>query len=304
MTNTTDTYWDVDGVSLQTYAQNIITLGGDRAAPTRLRGDDALVPYVPGTRWLPKVPDARTITLGMWVSGANSDGTAPTDASLRMKYDQNWRALVKLLWQPNRQFTLTKRFWVPEADLVAAGVSVSGLPVQGGYRLYTASALASYGGGLNPSMSGPARAAFTVDLLLSDPFFYSAPISINFSTATGGSNPGLTRTTTVLGDYRTTAIEMDFTGPLTSPRFTNSSEPQSLYTQYSNVVAAAESAALFVQKFAATHFLTGSTYRASGYVTHAGDRFWLYLDPGSTTLVLSTQAGTGTAVLKYQPRWH
>lgn len=302
MTNTTQTYWSVDGESLQTFAFNISLLGGDRDAPPALRGSDINVPYLPGSVWTPRTPESRTITLGMWVAGANEDGTIPISENLRRTYDRNWKHLRRLLWTPRRQFTLTKRFWVETAELEAGGVNTTSLPKDGLWSLYTATAKASYAGGLNPQMTGPARATFTVDLLLSDPFFYGPTVEFLFSTATGGSNPGPNRTVTILGDDLSTQVEVEFLGPLTSPRMTNSTEG-ALWLQYSTVVPVGERAVAYVKDFKATHFPTGAPFKSSGYVSHDGDHFWLYLDKGTTTLMLTTQAGTGTAKVRYQPSW-
>lgn len=297
MTNTTQAFWEVDGESLQTFAFNIVTLGGDREAPPALRGDDIGVPYVPGTQYTPRVPDSRTITLGMWVVGANEDGTIPQDENLRRTYDRNWKHLRRLLWRPRKQFTLTKRFWVETAELEAAGVSTVALPKDGLWSLYTASAKASYAGGLNPQMTGPARANFTVDLLLSDPFFYGPVVEILFSMAAPNT------TVSILGDDRTTALSVDFTGPLTSPRMTNNSAETDLWLQYSTVVSSGQHAVVRAKDFSATHYPTGASYKSSGYVSHDGDHFWLYADPGVTSLSLSAQQGTGSAKLSYQPVW-
>jgi hypothetical protein len=303
MTNSTEVFWSVDGVSLQTLAFNITTLGDDREAAIPLRGSDIVIPYMPGSKHVTKVPDSRILTLGMWVIGANEDGSIPVDENVRRTYDRNWKHLRRLLWRRGRQFTLTKRFWVPEADLVAAGVDVSALQQSGLWRLYTAEAQASYSGGLDPRKSGPARAVFTVDLRLADPYFYGPEISVPFSTAPADAvNPGPSQTISVLGDDRTTYVELDFVGPVTTPRVTNSTE-LGLWVQYSTVVAATETATVRAHNFSATHYPVGTSYKSSGYVTHAGDRFWMFLEPGSVQLELTVQAGTGTAELRYRPVW-
>lgn len=301
--NSTETFWAVDGQSLQTFAFNITTLGGDREAPPKLRGSDVSVPYMPGTRYVPRVPDSRVITLGMWVIGANEDGTIPVDEDRRRTYDRNWRKLRKLLWRPRKQFTLTKRFWLPTEELEAAGVNTQALAKSGEWALYTATAMASYADGLVPVMSGPARATFTVDLLLSDPFFYGDEVAIDFSMTSGGTYPGPLETIEVLGDDRTTWIEVDFQGPLTAPRISNDTEVQELYLRYATDVPDGESATVRAHDFSATHYPAGVSYKSSGYVQHEGDKFWMYLEPGTTDLALSAQAGTGVAQLRYRPVW-
>ncbi len=301
MTNTTETFWDVDGVSLQTYAFNIATLGGGRMTPPPVRGDDITVPFRPGSIWMPKVPDAKIITLAMWVTGANEDGTIPVAGNMRRQFDTNWRKLRQLLWNPRRQFLLTKRFWVLEADLTAGGMVVDDLPRSGAYRLLSASAEATFAGGLEPSMTGPGRAAFTVDLKLATPYFFSAPIDINFSLTTGTGLPGPNRTVTILGDDRTMAIGVDFVGPLTGPKIENSTD--GVWMTYATSLLSAQIARIGVWDFDARHDVAGANTKAAGYVQHDGDPFWLFLEPGSNALHLTATGGTGTAKLTYQPGW-
>lgn len=299
--NSTETFWSADGVSLQTYATNIATLGGDRLAPPPLRGDDIVVPYRPGSVYVPKVVDKRIITLGMWVIGANPDGSIPTNESGRRTFDRNWRALVKLLWTPRKQITLTKRFWVPTADLVAGGMSLVGLPQDGLWTLIEATAKASFAGGLVPTMGGPSRAAFTIDLLLCDPYFYGTALTVPFSTSVVAPAPGPLRTIQVLGDDRTTAISFAFSGPLTSPKFTLTNYENAPWFRYATLIAAGDSATVDVKAFSAKHTASLTTYASSGNAQHYGDRFWFFLDPGSSALALSVQEGTGTGTLTYSP---
>lgn len=303
MTDTTETYWDADGQSLQTFAFNIVTLGGDRMAPIPVRGDDITVPYMPGTVWTPKVPNQRVISLGMWVIGANEDGTIPDDEDGRRTFDKNWRMLRRLLWRYRTQFTLTKRFWVPTEDLEAAGVDITELPQNGSWSLISASAKASYHSGMEPMMSGPSRAAFVVNLLLSDPYFYGDTITIPFSTSTEPEDPGPVQGVFILGDDRTTEITFDYEGPLTSPTFTLTEEPSTPWIRYGSDVADGDSAQVKVKTFSAVHTDSLATYGSSGYVQHYGDRFWFFLDPGERTIALSVQEGTGTADLIYRPAY-
>lgn len=301
--DSTETFWEIDGVSLQTMAFNIATLGGDRMAPPPVRGDDLVVPYRPGALWVPKVVDKRVVTLGFWVIGADEDGFISDTEDGRRVFDRNWRKLRNLLWRPRTQFTLTKRFWVPTDDLIAGGVDTSGMPHNGSWSLLTASATASYVSGLVPTMSGPTRAVFTVDLMLNDPYFYSAPITVPFSTSTAGGDPGPTKTISVLGDDRTTAITFDFEGPLTSPQFTLTGYPNDPWFRYGTVIADGDQANVRVKAFSSTQTTSLATYTSSGYAQHYGDRFWFYLDPGPSPVALTVQEGTGTAVLTYSPAW-
>src|SRR5690606_13429477 len=106
---TTEAFWSIDDVPLNTFAWNITTLGDSRQAPPPLRGEDILVPYRVGRVATTRVPDSRVITLGMWVIGATEDGNPPTNETARRRFELNWRKLRALLWRTN-EFTLTKRF--------------------------------------------------------------------------------------------------------------------------------------------------------------------------------------------------
>lgn len=300
MTDTTQTFWDVNGISLQTYAFNIETLGGDREAPPSVRGSNLKVPFRPGEVWVPKVEESRTITLGMWVIGAELDGTVPTTRDQFLTFQRNWRELRQLLWgNPRQQSTLTKRFWVPAQDLEDAGVDTTGMTAYYDHVLYSAEAKVEWAGGLVPRMTGGTRAAFTVDLRLADPFFVGPEIEIPFSL---DEDPGSEHEIFVLGDARTTLIQADLTGPITEPVFTNHSASGDLWMRYA-VVDDSETATIDVDRFSASHDPGGVPFKSSGWVQHDGDKFWFYLNPGLNEVELTATSGTGEAVLKYRPRW-
>ena len=126
MTDTTTLKMEVDGVSLQTYTQNIETIGG-RNTPPKFRGDDITIPYMEGQLWTPKVVDSRVLQFAMWCAG-----------STPAEYLNNWRTLQNLLFRPGKQFTLTKRILAPD-----------------GVTIIILDALAEYSDGLEPTMHGP-----------------------------------------------------------------------------------------------------------------------------------------------------
>lgn len=301
---TSSVRWFVDGQPLSTFAYNVTTLDGDIEGVPPMRGSNTRVPYAPGDRWNSKVPDSRVLVLGMEVWGATEDGSTryglQTEEARRL-YEKNWKSLRRLFWQPRRQFELTKQWWVLTAELEEAGYVIeSGAETQGDYTLYSATAMGQWAGGLSSSNVDFARSRFVVDIELTDPFFYGPEITIPFDTMDSG---GSTRTFEVLGDWLTTAIEIDLEGPLTSPLFTNTTEPQDLWLRYATVVDDGETANIRVKEFGATHYPAGLPYKSSGFVSHRGDAFWMYLNPGETTMSLEPQAGTGVAALRYQPAW-
>lgn len=274
MSNSTDTFWDVDGVSLQTLAWNIVTLGGDRLAPPTLRGSNLIIPSAPGSRWMPKVVDSRTITLGMWVIGANEDGTAPTGGTAQ-KFDANFRKLRQLLWTPNREITLTKRFYVD-------GV------------LKTAVAKAQYAGGLAPTMNGRGRAVFTVDLFLSDPYFYGPETT---KTLANGS-----QTVTISGDDTTRAIKLTAHGSRKYPKVRNNT--LNVDVEYHADLSASDTVLMDVKNYTSVTTPSGTPQFSSvGSIRHTGNPFWFLLQPGDNTVVVSSSTGTGTVTMVYQEVW-
>lgn len=258
MSNTAETYWAVDGQSIQTMAFNIVTLGGSRAGVPPLRGNNTQVPYMVGQADGPRIPDSRVITLAMWVIGVDEDGDIPS-GTLRAQYDANWNKLRRLFWQPKRQFALQKRLRNENGDLIAA------------------TAQARFAGGLEPEMAGPFRGAFTVDLLLADPFFYAdAVVTEAFTT-------NQTKSLTVLGDYETTKIDLTLAA---NARLTN--------TTYTPDVWAELTAAGTIDVYDGTVDTGGS-----GIMRHSGSSAYFLLNPGVNSVTL---AGS-SASISYQPAY-
>lgn len=272
-------YWDVDDVPLTTYAYGIKSIGGSRIAPPPMRGENLKIPFSPGQRFMRKVPDSRIISLDMWVLGADPDGTIRDTA----KFDYNWHQLVQLLYRPDVEFPLTKRFRAGTDD-----------------TLTTATALAQFQQGLNPSMTGRKRAEFSVDLFLADPFFYSAAQTIDFGPLPGTN---LSRTFTVAGDYSTRAIDFHVEGPVTSPMWTNSTSSPSTWCRYNTVVNDGDSLDIDVTQFKATATVAGVQKKSAGYMQHSGSHFWMELEPGTATVAFSAASGTGISSMTYQPVW-
>jgi hypothetical protein len=275
VTNSTDEYWAVDGVSLQTYAYNISSWGGDRQAPPPLRGDNFVLPQAPGATWYPKVPDSRTMSLGMWVEGCNPDGSVPEFGDRRRLFEDNWSMLRQRLWNPYRQFSLTKKIRIPGTDQV--------IPV---------TAKAQFAGGLAPQMFGTHMAQFTVDIFLADPFFYSAPIDVPMN-----------QDFTVIGDARTHNIGIYLPhGVKVTNNQGDSTGSNDIWVQNIDDDA---NLTIDVRKF--TAFNAQGAPR-TGYVRHSGSSFWMALDPGETHVAATAvQHASGSsdapATMTYQAAW-
>lgn len=295
--DTTQTLWSVDGESLQTYAWNITTLGGTRDGVPELRGENIEIPFSSGTRFVPKVPDARVITLAMWVQGSNTDGTIPRSEDAKQTYVQNLRKLKRLLWTPGREVTLTKKMWVLTDELWRAGVDVSKLPSQGRFSLYTVSAKAQYAGGLDPENTGSARATFTVDLMLADPFFYAPPVTYRMTSAN--------QTITVAGDYQTNRVSIiaKSTGSFASSTYQNLTTGTTVLTTSS--VPTGQRLEIDSKRFKAVLYsATNVPTDVSGTVRRSGGRFWLPLEPGPNVLKFPVDAShPGTIDLVVESAW-
>lgn len=273
MTNTTDTYWSIDGVSLQTYAQNIETLGG-RDAPPKYRGDDVTIPFSPGQKWMPKLPDSRVIPLAMWVRGANVDGSTPANRS--NAYDDNWRALRNLMFQPGRQFVLQKRFKV-------------------GGVLRSASALAEFNDGLQPTMIGRTGSKFTVDIKLADPYFYD-DVPVNTTLAAGNNN------VTIPGDVATSAILITFNGARTNPVVKNNTT--GVQVEYHGALLTGDLAVLDIKNFTSTTSPASQpNYNSEAMIRHSGAPQWLISQSGLNVINLAADFGTGTVNMNTRGAW-
>lgn len=272
MVNTTSEYWEINGVSLNQYCWNITTLGGSRMALPPLRGSDLQYAYRPGKDFRPKIPDSRVISLAMWVAGVNPSSSSP-GANQSVQWNDNWRALKQLVWNPRDQVTLTRR-------------------IQYGTGLVTQTAKAQIAGVMEPSMTGRTRANFVLDLLLSDPFFYGTSNTVSIAAGASGTvnNPG-----DDIVAYRNFSIT--FFGPLGNPKLTNSTANPDVWVKVGSTIAGGDSVTLDVGAFTALRTSDGGNL--IGGVTHSGSRSWMGLLPGDNTLTLTRDTGAGHVEITY-----
>lgn len=286
---TTPEYWDIDGVPLSQQGWNVKTVGGSRYGVPPMRGTNVQYAYVPGTEFRRKLPDSRTITLDMWVNAFDpKTGLANVDQIDR--WNDSWQFLRHLFWNPDQQFVLTRRWTLTDP--------VTHLPT-----IQTASALGQISSTLDLTMTGRTRADFSVDIVLNDPFFYGDVIATSVPVNTGPVtivNPG---------DY--TAAHRNMTvqliGPLTKPQLANNTPNPAVIVHLDTTIAAGETVTLDCHSFTAlsdtgVFTVAGvSNYNRIGYVTHSGARQWFGLQRGNNLVRLDAQAGTGHAIVRFQP---
>lgn len=271
---TTQTFWDVNGTELNRYCWNIETLGGGRSSVPKFRGDNTTLAYRPGSRHEAKTADARILPLRMWVSSLLDTGV---EALVRdEQYEANLRALRGLFWRDDAaQVPLTKRW-------------------REGGAILSATALVELVSDMAPTMAGPFTGSLDVDLLLADPWFYTAQQTVNVPVS---GTPTVVNNT---GDARTTGYgcQLEFVGPLTNPQLTNGS----VWVKVGTSIATGDKVTLDLWDWTALRDLDGANL--IGAVQHSGARQWMPLEIGANSLVLSVSSGTGSVNVKYRlPRF-
>lgn len=255
---TTNEYWAINGVPLNTLAYNITTQSRRMQAP-ELRGDRVTeLANRSGGIAHAMLPSARIFTFSMWVVGADEDGLVPTTHSQRAQFNANWQALFDLVYSEDSALTITRRRDTPL-----------------GTEVHTAEAW--YVAGLDPTMTGNTRAEFDFDLILPDVWFEGSPVV--------ASIPG---TINVLGDVHTTDMVLSLSGFSNGARITNATNGWWVGRE---VGSGSTSLTINTKKW--TVYSGGDTsYDYSYYISHGGGSSWFRLEPGAN--VITGVSGTVT----------
>jgi hypothetical protein len=273
-----DEYWswtppNGSEISLQMQHWNIGVFGGSRFALPTLRGQDIEQPYRAGLQWRPKFPNSRTITLGMWTAGINQATGQPDTADQRLAFNNNLQQLRQAFWQRgpggSQQGQLTRRWWLTQS---------------GTNQIVAATAMAEIAGTMEPTNLGRTSASFSVDLLLSDPYFYGTTRTQAVTTA-GGVITALGEG--VVGEGYPSAVNA-FTISITAGPCTVTNTTTGVSVTYGAAVANSP-VVLDILNFTATD-AAGNNVIAS--VTHSGARPWMTLLNGANDITVSD--GTAT----------
>lgn len=283
---TTDEYWDINGVCLAEYGWNCTTIGGPRYDVPPLRGENIQHAYVPGKEFRAKIPDSRVISLAMWLTGVvPTTGAAPAD-QIR-QWNDNWAYLRHLLWTPDDELTLTRRWRLTDGE--------------GDPYVQVVSAAAQLANTLEPTMTGRTRAEFVADFLLADPFFYGTEVEVEFAVGQTVvvNNPG-----DFLAAHKHFTVEL--TGDLVNPSLTNTTAVPDVSFTLNCPVNDPHVVTIDVARFAATDSAIDSSISISSvnrvaYLTHSGARQWMGLLRGDNSLTFDADSGDGTAVLRFRP---
>lgn len=270
-------FWDVNGVPLNSYCWAIKSAGGSRKSLPNLRGENKLVPHRPGRRFSPKVPDSKVITLAMWIAGVDPNTNQPSTYDQIIQWNDNWESLQRLIWTPNHEVALTKRWWRNAASP----------------ELIQATAAAQIAGSMEPTMTGRSRADFAIDFLLADPFFYGDELSVRVPANIPFvvNNPGDTQV--MHSDF-----SIVFDGQHVNPLLVN--QTNGVWMKISTLIPLFASVNVNVATFKAVRSSDGTSTAST--ITQGGARHWMVLEPGNNTLLLET-SGPGTATLKFRPTY-
>lgn len=284
MSNSVDEYLEFAGVSLHQYGWCVSTIAGGRLGVPPLRGDNQNAAFVPGELWVPKLAGPRTITLSMWVIGADPDGGAVADP--RLRWNDNWAYLRQLFFNPDAEDVLRRRWWCTD-------------PVTGTAALVVADAMAQLDTGQDIAlkMTGRTRAEFEVPLRLAHPYFYGPTVTTDISAG---------HTVSIINGGNTAAwakyLYVDFVGPLTNPRLINSTGRAAISCGLTGSISAGETVTLDVRQFIALSSRTGTTTKTNktGNVYNSGARPWMALLRGANMLTF-TATGSGKATVRFRP---
>lgn len=325
MANSTEEFWsiiDSRGVqtSLHQFGWSVTTVGGSRYDLPPRRGSNMAVAYRPGQFHRTKTPDSRTITLVMFMVGADPatgpvSGFTPTSptvvgatvADQRVQWNDNWDFLRRLVYENyllDNRITLVRRWRLtsPTFPTSRTGDSIRasdpGVPASGVSRIVTASAYAEMSGNMAPTMTGRTRADFQLDFTLADPYFYGAQQSATV-------NPdGVIYVWNDGHDVAAHAgMTIDLVGPLTSPVLRNFVTDPYQHLGYSGVIPTGQTVTLNIGRFSAVQHTSSAstgTNRIANVVA-SGARQWFNLLPGTNKITMTATAGSGHALIKWQP---
>lgn len=270
-------FWTPAGgsqLALQQPYWNITTFGGSRSGIPTLRGQDIQVPYRAGQAWRSKYPDERTIALTMWTDGSGSSLSGWPAADQHLAFNQNWQQLRQSFFTRNAggsaQGQLQRNWW-----LTQGGVN----------QLVTSTAMAEIAGSMDLSMNGRTGAAFTVDLLLADPYFYGALQTVactGLSTICTGLGEG------VVGEGFPSAVSSFTVQCSAACTVTNATAGISF------IIAAGPAFPVTVDILNGT-ITDNNGASAAGKFSHSGSRLWACILPGANTI----QVSAGTATFKW-----
>lgn len=263
--------WTFDGVDLSSYAL-MLSAPADTEDLPGLRGEDVAVPYLPGRRYAPKLPDSKRLSLAVLVTDQNVSGglTLPDG---RQQFQANLDGLRSALAKPGR---LSLVHVMPDGTSRTAQAECLGLQV----------------GDTFGRREGVVAVA---DFMLADPYFYGTAL-VDAGRSISASPTDFTLTHP--GTARTNRIVLDFTGPISNPRITQ--QTTGIYVECLVTVASGKHLLIDAEHFTATN----DGVQAIGSIRHSGDFRWLILEPGANSMRVTATSPGGSLTTTAQTPYH
>ncbi|KAF5044787.1 Phage tail protein [anaerobic digester metagenome] len=261
--------WSYNGVELNTKAWNVINIAEGIGTPG-YRGNNIQIPFQHGKRWIKKRFNERKIMLPMWVKGLDPiTGKIPDGKSLAITLDENIDYLTSVFGKEG-QYTLRRTLY--NGTIREASAEVYG-PVSFVKKL-------------------PGYAVYSVEFLLSDPFFYSiskdtqtnsiTSTSVEWTHKNSGTAPVLNAVITL-------------TGPMDSPKL--ECVNIGIWLQYLGIISSGESVIINTGDFSCQKEGTNMI----SAIKHGGDSYLFILEAGYNDLILSNNATGGNVKIEYYP---
>lgn len=281
---TTDEYWDIDGVPMNTPAWNIELIDPAVGVPTK-RGSNFVVPFADGEVWREKRHSSVTRSLVMWLSWKDQNGVeASTRAGRKAQYLANEDYIKKMfLANPSIQHTVTRRVLNSDGSLSIrsfVGEAINAVQFQYAENDYYPSC------------------GFVIDWLCADPYWYGLVDSFVVGPPAAPTNQS--KITHVLaGTREATKMTLKFVGPLVNPQLSNLSYLPDITLLYAGTLTTGQTVTLDTLLFSAVNQL-GTSVLSS--VTRYNSREWFRMLAGENILRLSTDsAGSGEVDITVQP---
>lgn len=309
MSNSSPEWWsivDTNGqeISLHQWGWSVTTVGGSRYDLPPRRGTDMTMAYRPGQIHRRKLPDARQMSLIMFMVGWDPATGNVVNPDQRLQWNDNWDKLRRLVYRhsllSDQRVKLTRRWFLtaPTFPTTRSGdIAIQGdpgVPASGQSRLLTAFAFAEMTGNMDPAMTGRFRSDFQLDFTLADPYFYGDTVTVTL-------HPG--DTAYVYNDGHDVAasgyLQVDMYGPIVHPKITNLSTNPDSWVQWNGTLHDGEHLQMVINRFQCIK-VTDNTNQI-GKITSYGGRFWVSLLPGVNKIHLDAASGSGSAVISFRP---
>ena len=312
MTNNSTVYWDIlkaDGAtwfSLHTYAWSVKSFGGRRWVAGPKRGENIMLPHRQGRIYVPKLREAQTFDMNMWVFPLEEDGRKPVGKTIEQKTHQNWRKIISAFDQEG-EFWIRKRWHEDDSvkNEFQAGGSVS-----------SALALAEFMDASGPDSDDGKGFYGNIQLSIADPYFYGNQMVGGFGpadkAATAVGIPVGTTNVALQGEAPTHHLFLHINGSGGgNPRvvFPDGNWVQVLTSELSNpgwditidfergVAVVANPVAYFNNPNDGYMYING-LIRRNPYFQN-----WPRLDPNKTPVAAITHQGDGNVGLIYDPAY-